>query len=651
MNTSSSRFAQMPISEGMKQTLKDMGFEQPMPIQEQSIPELLSGRDLLGQAQTGTGKTAAFGVPLIEMINEKSPVIQGLVMCPTRELCLQVCEEIRRLSAFKPNLGIEAIYGGQGIDRQFKALRVNKPQIIVATPGRLFDHLRRESIELSKVVMIVLDEADEMLDMGFRPEIEQIFGLLPEENQRIFFSATMPKAIKDLAVTYLRNPAIIKTESKSLTATKIDQSYFRVRARDKTEVLCRVLEHRDPKLAVVFCNAKSTVDEIVGEIKFRGFEAGELHGDLSQNQRDRVMQKFKAGQIRVLVATDVAARGIDIEDIELVINYHLPQDPEDYVHRIGRTGRAGRSGRAISLVEPRDNSRLRRIAQIARADIKEVDPPTLNDVKDAKIVSIFDKVRKAIAGNAVAEYRNIVAKEGLSHEDIAAGMVHMALEKMTKLSQEIDSSEPRHDRSFSANKKFERPFEKDRNQRGGFRKFGGQGNFGGPRREFSDNNFGGPRRESSFGGPRREFSDSKFGGPKREYSEGKTREGGFGGDRARPSNRNEGGDFRPREHSSQPAYAARPRNEGPGGGFRGPSDRPAFRKEHDRKDFSKPRFQDSRGPAKSSSYAPREGGPRGGAQAPSANRGAPKRFVKEGPGAGARPFNKPKGAPKAHRGK
>ena len=234
----------------------------------------------------------------------------------------------------------------------------------MATPGRLFDHLRRGSINLSAVFMITLDEADEMLDMGFRDEIEQIFDLLPEENRRIFFSATMPKAIMDLVHSYLRDPVIIKTESKNLTVAKIDESYFRVRGKEKTELLCRVLDYRDPKLAVVFCNAKSTADEIVDGIKHRGFEAGVLHGDLSQNQRDRVMAQFRAGQIRVLVATDIAARGIDVDDIELVLNYHLPHDPEDYVHRIGRTGRAGRKGRAVSLVEPRDNSRLRKNYQL-----------------------------------------------------------------------------------------------------------------------------------------------------------------------------------------------------------------------------------------------------------------------------------------------
>lgn len=441
-------FFDMPLSDGMKQTINNIGFVDPTPIQEQSIPELLQGRDLLGQAQTGTGKTGAFSIPLIELVDDKKDIIQAMVVCPTRELCLQVCQEIKRLSAHK-NIETVALYGGQAIDQQFRSLKFNKPQIIVATPGRLFDHLRRKSVELSNVSMIVLDEADEMLDMGFRPEIEQIFDLLPEQNQRIFFSATMPKAIKDLACTYLRDPRIIKTESKSLTASKITQAYFKVRGKEKTELLCRVLDMQNPKLAVVFCNAKSTVDELVEDINIRGFEAGVLHGDLSQNQRDRVMAKFKTGQVRVLVATDVAARGIDIDDIELVLNYHLPHDPEDYVHRIGRTGRAGRSGRAVSLVEPRDNSRLRRICQFAKVDILEETPPSIADVKKAKLSSLVELVETALTSEKIGEYRAFLAKQKLSAEDIAVGMLQLSLKKFDESAQGDEIFEDLRERKYA----------------------------------------------------------------------------------------------------------------------------------------------------------------------------------------------------------
>lgn len=496
-------FFDMPLSEGMKQTIKDIGFINPTPIQEQSIPELLQGRDLLGQAQTGTGKTGAFAIPLIELVDDQKDTIQAMVVCPTRELCLQVCQEIKRLSAHK-KIEPVALYGGQAIDQQFRLLKSSRPQIIVATPGRLFDHLRRKSVALSNVSMIVLDEADEMLDMGFREEIEQIFDLLPEENQRIFFSATMPKAIKDMACTYLRNPQIIKTESKSLTASKISQTFFKVRGKEKTELLCRVLDMQNPKLAVVFCNAKSTVDEIVEDICSRGFEAGVLHGDLSQNQRDRVMAKFKAGQVRVLVATDVAARGIDIDDIELVLNYHLPHDPEDYVHRIGRTGRAGRSGRAVSLVEARDNSRLRRICQFAKVDIVEETPPSIADVKKAKLSSLVGLVEEALASEKIGEYRAFLAKQKLSAEDIAVGMLQLSLKKFDESSQGDEIFEDLRERKYANSSP---RFRGERSDRGSerrdyqsrgrdFKEFRGSRDSNGPRRSRNESDFGRGNRPS-----------------------------------------------------------------------------------------------------------------------------------------------------------
>lgn len=518
----STAFSDMLLSEGMLQTLKSVGFEAATPIQQKSIPELLQGKDLLGQAQTGTGKTAAFAVPVIETVDQQRKEIQALIVCPTRELCLQVCEEFKRLSAHTSGIEVAALYGGQAIDQQFKTLKTRKPQIIVATPGRLFDHLRRKSINLSTVSMIVLDEADEMLDMGFRDEIEQIFDLLPDENQRIFFSATMPKAIMDLVHNYLREPIIIRVESKNLTVAKIAQSYFRVRGKEKTELLCRVLDHRDPKLAVVFCNAKSTADEIVDQIKYRGFEAGVLHGDLSQNQRDRVMAKFKAGQIRVLVATDIAARGLDIDDVELVLNYHLPHDPEDYVHRIGRTGRAGREGRAISLVEPRDNSRLRKITQFARTEIIEEEPPTLNEVRAAKMSSLFGKVKDALTSEMIPQYRSFLSKQSLSSEDVAAGLIKIALEKFDENVNDdafADQMPGKRYSGFSSERR--RDSKEGRGSAGG-----GGGNFGRNRqgRDYEPGNGyrdRGPR-------PQQRFGESRFGSPKpRESSHAEARS--FGG--------------------------------------------------------------------------------------------------------------------------
>lgn len=493
-----STFNDLPISAGMKRTLNEIGFASATPIQEKSIPHLLEGRDLLGQAQTGTGKTAAFSIPLIEKVDTKKKEIQALVVCPTRELCLQVAKEIERLATHTTGVSVVALYGGQAIDQQFRALRSQKPQIVVATPGRLFDHLRRGSIELSSVVMITLDEADEMLDMGFREEIEQIFDLLPEENQRIFFSATMPKAILDLVHTYLKDPIIIKTESKNLTVSKIDQSYFKVRGREKTELLCRLIDFHDPRLAVVFCNAKSTADEIVDEIKFRGFEAGVLHGDLSQNQRDKVMAKFRAGHIKVLVATDIAARGIDVDDVDLVVNYHLPHDPEDYVHRIGRTGRAGRAGRAVSLVEPRDNARLRKITFFAKANIDEKEPPSISDVKAVKLSSLFGKVQTALSSEMIGEYRSFLKKQSITPEDMAAGLIKIALEKFDEHAMNDDVLSEIRGRKYSGMGDAARRNDRERRGGGGFsdRSNNDRGRRRGPRegRGFDDRFFA-PRPE------------------------------------------------------------------------------------------------------------------------------------------------------------
>lgn len=499
-------FMNLPITDGMKETIKKIGYTNPTPIQEKAIPELLQGKDVLGQAQTGTGKTAAFSIPLIELVNATSEHIQALVVCPTRELCLQVCQEIQKLSAHKNSLSSVALYGGQSIEQQFRTLKFDKPQIVVATPGRLFDHLRRKSVSLSEVQMIVLDEADEMLDMGFRPEIEQIFELLPETNQRIFFSATMPKAINDLACTYLRDPCIVKTEAKTLTTSTITQSYLKVRGREKTELLCRLLDYKDPKLAVVFTNAKSTADEIVDEICERGFDAGVLHGDLSQSQRDRVMAKFKAGIVRVLVATDVAARGLDIDDVELVFNYHLPHDPEDYVHRIGRTGRAGRTGMAISLVEPRDNTRLRRISQFARIEIKEEFAPTANDVRQAKIAKLFSDIQQALSSEKIKEYKSILAKQALDVGDVAAAMMQMTLKKIDERLYDDKSFAEMSDRKYSGSgeKRF-----RDRPNRNSSRESRGSWDRDRPSRDRRDS--GGEVRGNRFNSrDRRSAEDGEF---------------------------------------------------------------------------------------------------------------------------------------------
>lgn len=449
-------FLSLSLSEGMKNTIVNVGYTSPTPIQRMAIPELLQGHDLLGQAQTGTGKTAAFAIPLVELIDDNKVNIQALVVCPTRELCLQVSKEIDRLAAHKHKLKVVAIYGGQSFEQQLKSLRYDKPQILVATPGRLFDHLRRNSLSLSEVRMIVLDEADEMLDMGFREEIEEIFSLLPENNQRIFFSATVPEAMKNLVCSYLRKPKIIKVASKTITGSSIEQNYFRASGQEKYRLLSRMLDFKNPKLAVVFCNTKNISDEISDKLKSFGIESGVLHGDLSQNQRERVLSHFRAGLIKVLVATDIAARGLDIDNVEMVCNYQLPQDPEDYVHRIGRTGRAGKSGYAFSLVEPRDNSRLRKIVQFTKMDIPLSDPPTFEQVKSARINAIFTDIKDAINQKNIKEYRDAISKQNLPPEDVAAAMISLALKRLDHLkSSLIESNNESKDKKYSRFDKYE----------------------------------------------------------------------------------------------------------------------------------------------------------------------------------------------------
>lgn len=499
-----STFFDLPLSSGIKNNLKNIGFINPTPIQNESIPLLLEGSDLLGQAQTGTGKTAAFSIPLIETISTSKSITQALVVCPTRELCIQVSKEIERLSHQK-DASIIALYGGQPIDRQLRQLKKSPPHIIVATPGRLFDHLNRKSINLSTVKMVVLDEADEMLDMGFKPEIDQIFSLLPQDNQRIFFSATMPKAINDLALAYLRQPKVVKIKAKALTSSQIAQSYYRVRSKEKFALLCQLLHLKAPQLAVVFCNAKSVVDEISETLKARGFLADVLHGDLNQAQRDRVMARFRAGEIKVLIATDIAARGIDVEHVELVINFHLPHDPEDYVHRIGRTGRAGKKGFAISLVEPRDNSRMRRISQFAKIDIAEEHPPSIEKVREAKLASLMNELGKAIENAKLDDYRKFVSESSLPPEDIAAGMMKMAFSNFDKHAIAIAKcDEPI--KEFDRKRRSPRRRDRNFNKGAGFRREGG------PRREREATS----RRDDNS---RKEFSSRKDSGQRKEFSQ------------------------------------------------------------------------------------------------------------------------------------
>ena len=432
----------MKLSKEVIKAVSDMGFEEFSPIQKSSIPLLLEGRDVIGQAQTGTGKTAAFGIPIIEKVDARSNKVQALVLCPTRELSIQVSEEISNLSKYKKNIRVMPIYGGQPIERQLRGLKQGV-QIVIGTPGRVMDHMRRGSLKLDNLNFFVLDEADEMFDMGFRQDIELILQDVPEERQSLFFSATMAKEIMNFAKKYQNNPEIVKVVNKELTVPKVKQVYLELRNDIKTEILSRLLDIKNPRLTVVFCNTKKKVDELTSELQSRGYFADGLHGDLKQNQRDVVMGKFRNNTIDILVATDVAARGIDVDDVDMVVNYDMPQDNEYYVHRIGRTARAGRTGTAVSFVTSREYGNLKQIEKYTKTKIEKISIPTIKDMEKNRSSVLIDKIRHILdEDNFEREMKFLSLLEGeeYSPNHIAAAVLKMFLnEQKSSKYKEIDS--------------------------------------------------------------------------------------------------------------------------------------------------------------------------------------------------------------------
>lgn len=419
------RFEDMNISNEICRAVLDMGFEEATPIQSQAIPVILEGKDIIGQSQTGTGKTAAFGIPLLERINPEDRRLQALILCPTRELAIQVSEEFRKLLKYKDNIRVLPIYGGQPIDRQIAALRKGT-QVVIGTPGRVMDHMRRRTIKAETVQMMVLDEADEMLDMGFREDIETILVKIPEEHQTLLFSATLSPEILDITKRFQKNPEFIKIVRKELTVPNIEQYYFDVKEKTKLDALCRIIDVYDPKLAMVFCNTKKRVDDLVEMLQGRGYFAEGLHGDLKQAQRDKVMQKFRNGTIEILVATDVAARGIDVDDIDVVFNYDVPQDEEYYVHRIGRTGRAGKAGKAFTFCVGKEIYKLRDIMRYTKTKIQQQKLPTLNDVEEMKTNIYLEKIKGIIEEGHLTKYIHLVDRlmeEDYTSIDIAAALL------------------------------------------------------------------------------------------------------------------------------------------------------------------------------------------------------------------------------------
>ncbi len=427
------RFDELKLCPEILRGIKEMGFEEASPIQTQAIPVAMEGYDVIGQAQTGTGKTAAFGIPVLEKVNCNKDVKhpQALILCPTRELAVQAAEEIRKLAKYMHGVKVLPIYGGQDISKQIRALKGT--QIIIGTPGRIMDHLRRKTIRCDYVNTIVLDEADEMLNMGFREDIETVLEYIPtSDRQTILFSATMPKAILDITKNYQKPDAkMIKVVKKELTVPKIEQYYLDVKRKDKIEVLTRLLDFYEPKLSLVFCNTKRMVDELAEVLKGRGYFAEGLHGDMSQAQRDRVMKSFRNGKTDILIATDVAARGIDVDDVEAVFNYDIPQDDEYYVHRIGRTGRAGRTGRSFTFVKGKEVYKLKDIMRYCKTKILAMPVPSLNDVNQMKMEKVMDKVATIIEEEDLTRMINMIEEQinevDYTAMDIAAAFLKMYL--------------------------------------------------------------------------------------------------------------------------------------------------------------------------------------------------------------------------------
>lgn len=444
------RYEESGIDERIIRAVREMGYETMTPIQEQAIPLLMEGRDVIGQAQTGTGKTAAFGIPLLQKIDPDDRSLQAVVLCPTRELAIQATEEMHKFSKYMHGIKMAPIYGGQDISRQIKALK-GGVQIIVGTPGRVMDHMRRHTLKMDSVKTVVLDEADEMLDMGFREDMETILKEIPEEHQTALFSATMPKPILEITSTYQKDAVLVKVAAEELTIPLVKQYYFVVKSIYKEEVICRLLEVHGLKRSIIFCNTKRMVDELTENLKARGYQAEGLHGDLTQKQRDFVMGRFKSGALEILIATDVAARGIDVYDVEAVFNYDIPQEAEYYVHRIGRTGRAGKEGMSFTFAYGRDLYRIRNIERICKTRMTEEKVPSVGEVTRIKA----DKVMREASGimetarldrltQLLEEY---VADRGEDPMRFAAALLKM---HMGNEIQEIVVEEPRKSREENA---------------------------------------------------------------------------------------------------------------------------------------------------------------------------------------------------------
>lgn len=423
-------FTNLPIDENLIKATLRCGYEEMTEVQELVIPVALEGHDVLAQAPTGTGKTCAFGLPILENVNIKSNNAQVLILAPTRELAIQISEDLREYAYYKEGVRIVTLYGGEYIEKQITSLK-KKPQIIVATPGRLMDHMERRTVRLDNINTVVLDEADEMLNMGFREDIDTILSQVKDnDHQTMLFSATFSPEIEAITKEYLRKPQVIKINRKELTLSNITQNYLTVREQDKVEVISRIIDINSYDLVMIFCNTKKTVDEVTSGLLQRGFVTEALHGDMKQLQRERVMNRFKAKQVNILVASDVAARGLDVNDVDVVFNYDLPQEDEYYVHRIGRTGRAKREGVAISLISGKEIYRLKSIMKYTKAEITPVQIPNLDLVIKSRVERIIRGAKTETTKNINNKYFKAIRKaiyelacEDISAEEIITGLI------------------------------------------------------------------------------------------------------------------------------------------------------------------------------------------------------------------------------------
>lgn len=513
------RYEDSGIHPKILRAVSEMGYTQMTPIQEQAIPQLMEGKDVIGQAQTGTGKTAAFGIPMLQMVDPASRELQGMILCPTRELAIQAAEELHKFSKYMHGIRVVPIYGGQDISRQIKALK-GGVQIIVGTPGRVMDHMRRHTIKLDSLKMVVLDEADEMLNMGFREDMEAILGEIPCEHQTALFSATMPQAILDITYKYQKDAVVVRITKQELTIPLVKQYYYVVKNIYKEEAISRLIDTYNLKRSIVFCNTKKMVDELAEHLKDRGYQAEGLHGDMTQKQRDFVMNRFKNGSLQVLIATDVAARGIDVDDLEAVFNYDVPQDTEYYVHRIGRTGRAGREGLAFTFAYGRDLYRIREIERVCKTKMTEQKLPKSAQVMDIKLNKLLQAAKDTLDKEDYVKLQDQIEEKMEDYElDPMELLAYLVRKEIGEAPEEIVIEEPRKRRS-SFDDRRKRFTDDDRRKR--FADDGGHKS-----RTFGRGDREGGRRGTSFGDRERSSRRDGSRGDRERYGRS-DRDGSYG---------------------------------------------------------------------------------------------------------------------------